>query len=147
MMPPTCAPVSVPLCDIIDAAAAPWKAALVSTSMVMTIMPLMSMLLNATEAPSSVYWNEPMLMFRSATIDTPSWPVTSLSWSSLMAVMAEAEKASEARAAANAVLINFMLASPRFGLSVWLEFARWRHLTLLSRAHVGPYSRWLMRTG
>src|SRR3990167_3435954 len=55
--------------------------------------------------------------------------------------------ASKARAAANAVLINFMLASPRFGLSVWLEFDRWRHLTLLSRAHVGPYSRWLVRTG
>src|SRR5471032_354892 len=50
-----------------------------------------------------------MLTFRFAAIDTPSWPLTVLSSASWIGVMAEAEKAAVARAAAMMVLISCMI--------------------------------------
>src|SRR5471032_3693754 len=50
-----------------------------------------------------------MLTFRFAAIDTPSWPLTVLSSASWIGVMAEAEKAAVARAAAMMVLFSCLI--------------------------------------
>src|SRR5207248_392365 len=82
---------------------------------VIATRPLMEMLLKLTEALLSsvfVYVNEPMLMFRLAPIETPSWPATVLSSSSAMVVMAEADREAATRAAAAVSLSMFMFVSP-----------------------------------
>jgi len=52
-----------------------------------------------------------MLMFRSAAIETPSWPATALRSSSAIEVMAEADREAASRAAA-AVSLSIMFVSP-----------------------------------
>ncbi len=84
------------------------------TSMVIATRPLILMLSNeiaaALPAASALlpHWNEPMLMFRLAAIETPSWPATALRSSSAMDDMAEADREAATRAAAAVSLSMFI---------------------------------------